>query len=292
MFSLIIPAYNEEKTIERVVREAHRVLTSTGEDFEIIIVDDHSTDRTGVILSSLSIPQLHIVNHAIVNRGYGAAIKAGIRRSKGEEIGIIDADGTYPIDTIPHLLRRLRAEGADMVVGARVNGSSIPWTRRPAKAVVGWLSNWLTGMKIPDVNSGLRVLKRELAERFMHLFPQRFSLTLTLTLAALTSDYIVLFEPIEYFKREGTSMLGGARGPYNFVNFLSIVIRIVTYFRPLRFFIWPTVILLLFGIIMSVYDQLTIHEFSNTSERLLLSGLQVGLFGLLAEVVVRSRKEG
>lgn len=293
MFSLLIPVFNEEGAVEVTVRSAHEALSKLGKEFEIVVIDDGSMDRTSEILGSLQFKELHVIRHP-VNRGYGASLKTGIRRSKGDVLGTTDADGTYPVGDLPAMIQELEAAEADMVIGSRTKkGVSIPLIRRPAKAVVRWLANTLTGMKIPDVNSGLRVFRREVGEKFMHLYPQRFSFAITITLAALTSDYIVIFHPIDYFKRTGKSSLSaGFNGFRNFVGFLSIVVRIVTYFRPLKFFAWPSVLLILAGLGLSAYTLSVDRNVSDAGLLLLLTGIQVGLFGLLAEVVVRSRRAG
>ena len=178
-----------------------------------------------------------------------------------------------------------------MVVGARTKkGVQIPLIRRPAKWVVNMLANTLAGIRIPDLNSGMRVFSRPLAERFMHLYPQRFSFTITITLAALTNDYIVRYVPIDYRKRTGKSTMGsGINGLKNFVNFLGLIVRIITYFRPLKFFIWPSIFLMILGIGVISYTLYTDLNISDSGMLMLLSGLQIGLFGLLAEVVIRQR---
>jgi polyisoprenyl-phosphate glycosyltransferase len=179
-----------------------------------------------------------------------------------------------------------------MVVGSRTKpGAQIPFIRRPAKAIVAWLANTLVGMKIPDNNSGMRIFKRELVEEFMHLYPRGFSFTLTITLAALTNDYIVAFVPIDYFKRQGTSSLSsGMNGLKNFVGFLGIVVRVITYFRPLRFFAWPSLFITLFGIGSIVYTIMEDRNVSDLGILLLITGLLLGIFGLLADIAVRNRR--
>jgi glycosyltransferase involved in cell wall biosynthesis len=290
VFSLLIPTYNEEGTVASTVRAVHDVLTKVGEEFEIVVIDDGSTDGTPTILAGLQLAHVRVLRHP-KNQGYGASLKTGIRRSRGEVLGITDADGTYPIAAIPDLLKVLRETPADMVIGAREAGSAaISRARRPAKAIVSWLANALTGTRIPDVNSGLRVFHRDLAERFMNLYPQRFSFTITITLAALTNHYIVDFLPIAFFKRTGKSTLGsGLNGLWNFVAFLGIIVRMVVHFRPLRFFVWPSLALVLGGATIVAYTLATERNISDVGVLCLLAGLQVGLFGLLADAVVRSR---
>src|SRR5947209_6944767 len=224
MLSLLLPVFNEENAIEGTVRTLLETLSATREEFEIVIIDDGSTDGTKAILSQLRAPHVEVLHHPL-NRGYSASLKTGIRHSRGELIGIVDADGTYPIKDFPHLLTTLRETKADMVVGARTKkGVHIPFIRRPAKAVINGLARLLTGMKIPDLNSGMRIFTRELAERFMYLYPQGFSFTITITLAALTNDYMVQYVPIDYHKRLGKSTLSsGWNGLWHFTSFFSLI---------------------------------------------------------------------
>ncbi|MDA0376356.1 MAG: glycosyltransferase family 2 protein [bacterium] len=288
MISLLIPAFNEKEAITETIVKAHDVFSGMGEEFEILIINDGSTDGTQKILSNVNMPNVHILNHS-QNKGYGASMKTGIRRAKGDLIAITDADGTYPIVDFPKLLSTLKEKDADMVVGARTKkGVQIPLIRRPAKAVINVLVNSLSGRKIPDNNSGMRIFKKSIAEEFMHLYPQGFSFTITITLAAITSDYNVIYVPIDYFKRQGTSsMSSGLNGIKHFLNFIGLIIRITTYFRPLKFFVWPATLLFLGGI---AYIGYTVKMESNVSDAgmlMILTGIQIGLFGILAEVVVR-----
>ncbi len=290
MLSLLIPVYNEQDAAEETVRRAYEALSRTGERFEVLVLDDGSTDRTPEVLADLHLPAVQIIRHPL-NLGYGSSMKMGIRRSTGDIIATIDADGTYPVEDFPKLLEEMQRTHADMVVGARTKkGAKIPWNRRPAKVIVNALANALAGQRIPDLNSGMRVFTRILAERYMHLYPQRFSFTITITLAALTNGYFVHYVPIDYFARRGRSTLSsGLNGLRNFMNFLGLVVRIVTYFRPLKFFIWPSTLLFLTGLGTIITTIVRDANVSDAGLLLLLTGLQIGLFGLLADIVVRTR---
>src|SRR3989344_5591166 len=283
MISLLVPVLNEEGVIEDPIRPLDAVLRATGEPYEIVVIEDGSRDRTPQMLSGLSMPSLHVITHP-QNRGYGSSMKTGIRQSKGNIIGTVDADGTYPLSMFAALLSEMKKTNADMVVGARTKkGVQIPLIRRPAKWIVNMLANTLAGIRIPDLNSGMRVFSRPLAERFMHLYPQRFSFTITITLAALTNDYIVRYVPIDYHKRTGKSTLShGINGLKNFMNFLGLILRIVTYFCPLKFFIWPSLLLVVAGAATIVTTIVTQRNISDSGMLMLLTGLQIGLFGLLA----------
>lgn len=290
MISLLIPVFNEERAIDDTIRRSVDTLSKTGEEFEIVVINDGSTDGTAHILQSLELPQVIIINQPN-NRGYGASIKTGIRKSKGDLLATVDADGTYPIEDFPHLLNTLKQTQADMVIGARIKkGARIPLIRRPAKTVVAFFANTLTGMKIPDNNSGMRIFTRSLAQEFMHLYPQRFSFTITITLAAITNGYLVEFVPIDYFRRTGKSTLSGFNGFKFFLNFIGLIIRITTYFRPLRFFVWPSALLFLLGLTTIIVTLWNDRNISDAGMLFLLTGLQIGLFGILAEVVIRHQQ--
>ena len=287
MISLLIPVFNEKEAIRETIETCMDVFSKMGEEFEVLVINDGSTDGTEEILNDLP-QQVQVLTHD-VNRGYGASMKTGLRRAKGDLIAITDADGTYPIHDFPKLLKELKDNDADMVVGARTKkGVQIPLIRKPAKWVINRLVNWVSNRKIPDNNSGMRIFKKSMALEFMHLYPQGFSFTITITLAAITSDYMVRYVPIDYFKRKGSSsMSSGFNGIKNFLFFLGLITRITTYFRPLRFFAWPSALLMLTGLGFASYTLYSEQNVSDAGMLLMLTGLQIGLFGLLAEVVVR-----
>jgi glycosyltransferase involved in cell wall biosynthesis len=227
-----------------------------------------------------------------INRGNGASIKTGIRHSKGDILATVDADGTYPLQDFPKLLAIMYKRKADMVVGARTKTEKIiPLTHWFAKGTLKWLAARLTKTPIPDINSGMRLFTRELGERFMHLFPERFSSHITITLAALTNGYLVHYEPITYARRIGVSKLSTRTGGVlNFLNFLGLVVRIIMYFNPLRFFAWPSIVCFCAGIFRLGYTMMWDHRITLSGVLLFLSGLLLGTFGLLAEDVARNRQ--
>ena len=146
---------------------------------------------------------------------------------------ITDADGTYPVEEIPSLLKW--TDRYDMVVGARTGEIvKIPFLRRPAKWFLRKLASYLAKTKIPDLNSGLRVFKKDIALKYWKLFPDGFSFTSTITMACLTNNYDVKYIPINYYKREGKSTIHPIR---DFIGFNNLLLRLVIHFSPLRVFI-------------------------------------------------------
>jgi glycosyltransferase involved in cell wall biosynthesis len=277
--TIIIPAFNEQEAIASTIEQVTTVLGTIAGDHEIIVVDDGSQDQTAAIALQSG---AKVVTH-LANRGYGAALKTGIRVARQQWIGIVDADGTYPVADIEKLWSHTADH--DMVVGARTGKDvSIPWLRRPAKWFILKLANYLTGFKIPDLNSGLRLFNKEMAERFLSLYPDGFSFTTTITVAALCSSYRVRFVPINYFKRIGKSSISPLR---DFTGFIFLVIRLVTYFKPLNVFLPTASVLVALGLAKAIRDYLVTGAFGVGSSLVVMTGVQIGFLGLLADLVSR-----
>ncbi len=146
-----------------------------GLEYEIIVVDDGSTDNTARIVEEFDYVEL--IRHD-VNRGYGEALKTGIRRAKFNSIVVTDADGTYPVEVIPELCEHMVEH--EMVVGARTGPIvRIPFLRRPAKWFLGRVASYLAERRIPDLNSGLRVFKKDVVLHYFPILPPGFSFTMT-----------------------------------------------------------------------------------------------------------------
>lgn len=267
--SIVIPAYNEEGAIAATIREVRGVMDASHykDIYELLIVDDGSEDNT----AELARAERATVIEQPENMGYGASLKAGIRRSQYDVIVITDADATYPSERIPELLDELGPY--DMVVGARVGDNvAIPLVRKPAKWVLGKLASYLAGRPIPDLNSGLRVMRKPLVKRFAHLLPPGFSFTTTITLASLCSNSLVKYIPIDYHARVGKSKIR----PGHAFDFLLLIIRTIVYFNPLKIFLPAGAVLFVAGVAKLAYDI----SLNNLSESALL-GI-IGAAGLWA----------
>ena len=261
--SIIIPAYNEEGAITEGIREVVAVMEKTDITYELIVVDDGSADRTAELARAEE--GVRVIQKP-ENQGYGAALKSGIAKAKYDIIVITDADGTYPADQIPVLCEQL-VEGYDMVVGARVGSNvAIPMVRKPAKWFLGKLASYLAGRPIPDLNSGLRVMRKSLIMRFIHLLPQGFSFTTTITLSALCSGSLVKYSKIDYLARIGQSKIR----PGHAFDFLLLIVRTIVYFHPLKIFLPLGGVFFVGGLGKFIYDI----YIGNLSESTLL-----GIFG-------------
>lgn len=276
-FSIVIPAFNEEGAISETISEIRKTMSGySAMTYEIIVVDDGSTDNTfSIVNKETDVTLIQLPE----NMGYGAALKAGIKRSTYEVIVITDADGTYPIDMIPSLVGELG--DYDMIVGARTGDSvAAPLVRAPAKWVLRKLASYLAGRHIPDLNSGLRVMKKPLLRRFVHLLPQGFSFTTTITLASLCSGSLVKYVPINYYERVGESKI---RATHAF-EFLLLIVRTIVYFNPLKVFLPVGALFFLGGLIKFVYD-LYIGNFSETALLGFVSAMVFWAIGLLSDQI-------
>ena len=280
--SIVIPVYNEELGIAPLLARLLEVMQASDLEYEIIVVDDGSTDNTAALMETTGV---HVLRHPD-NRGYGAALKTGIRQASNPLIAIMDADGTYSSEWIPHLVKHLVTSRCDMVVGARTGkGVKIPRLRRPAKWVINRLAELVAGQSIDDLNSGLRVFRRQVVPRFIRLLPDGFSFTSTITLAMLSNDYIVEYVPINYHVRVGRSKI---RPVGDTLSFVGLVLRIGLYFAPLKIFLPISAILLLSAIGWGVFSKFVLGEVADISTTVIvMTAVQVGVVGLLAELINR-----
>ncbi len=274
--SIVIPAYNEERAVGPVVAELRSVLESHGVEAEIIVVDDGSADKTAQAAAAAG---ARVLRHRS-NRGYGAALKSGITAASHSYVVITDADGTYPCSYIPDMLARL--DTADMVVGARIGSRvQIPLIRKPAKWVLNRLANYMTNAKIPDLNSGLRAFRRDVAMQYFAILPDQFSWTTTITLAMHCDKYAVVYLPIDYRKRQGKSKIV----PWDAGSFAILILRTAMLFRPLRVFIPVVLLCLLYGFVKMSIDMARDPNISASALLAFVSALIILLIGMLGDAI-------
>jgi glycosyltransferase involved in cell wall biosynthesis len=271
--SVIIPAFNEAAHVADQVRSVDQVMRESGWEYEIIVVDDGSQDETADQAASTGVRVLRRRK----NRGYGAALKLGVRSARYPWILITDADGTYPTESIPQLLAV--SDYNAMVVGARTGATvRVPLVRRPAKAFLRWLASYLAGQNLPDINSGLRLMRRDLVQKYEHLLPDGFSFTTTITLSSAVNSHPVEYIPINYHARLGESKIR----PRHAYDFTLLILRTIVFFNPLKVFIPIAAGLTLLGLAKFAYD-ITKDNLSESAVLLFLGALIVFAVGLLAD---------
>lgn len=279
--SIVLAVYNEEECLAEELQIVRRAMEASDYSYEVIVVDDGSTDQTPQILRDF--PWVKVVKHRR-NRGAGAARKTGTLAARGEIVVWSDVDLTYPNNRIPDLVRVLEEQAYDQVVGARnAEKGTLPLLRVPAKFLIRRLACFLANSEIPDLNSGLRAFRRDIAMRYIDLLPTGFSCVTTLTLAFLCNGYSVAYLPIQYSERAGKSKFHPIKDTYRY--FLQVT-RMVMCFEPLRVFLPLALFFVGAGIVSSLINVSTTGTVQEMDIIILLVGVLVGVVGLLADLIV------
>ncbi|HKE52261.1 MAG TPA: glycosyltransferase family 2 protein [Actinomycetes bacterium] len=288
--SIILPCYNEQDHVVLEIERISAAMDPSGFSYELIVIDDASTDATLERVQGIAdkYPALKLIPFRR-NGGAGTARRLGTQQAAGEIVVWTDADMTYPNERIPELVRILADDPSyDQVIGARTSEQgSHKLLRVPAKWLIRKIAERLTNEKIPDLNSGLRAFRREVALPYLRLLPAGFSCVTTITLAFLSNQHDICYVPIDYAKRSGASKFHFVTDAYRYI---LQVLRMVMYFNPLKVLMPPALWLLGIGVVKAGYDLIA-HpvRFAANTVLLVMSGLMVAVLALLADLIVRSR---
>ncbi len=275
--SVIIPAYNEEGSISNVIDELAKMSIVD----EIIVVNDGSTDNTR---QKAVEGGAKVISHE-KNSGYGASLKTGMLNAKNDIIAFFDADGQHNPADLAAMSKYI--DRYDMVSGSRQAGSHSPLWRRPGKIFIGILANYLAGFKIPDLNCGLRVIKKQAILPYLKLLPNKFSLSTTSLIYFIEDGLRVKFIPITARKRIGESSLRIHHG----LETVILILRMITCFEPLKIFLPASIFIFVFGSIYALNEIITVGRFGATSLFLGISSVLVFFFGLISDQIANIRKE-
>lgn len=271
MISVVIPTYNEEESIKNTIEEIQKVMKKNKiyKGSEIIVVNDGSTDKTKEVAESCG---AIVVNNPI-NMGYGFSLKRGIKEARNEIIVITDADLTYPFDKVPEMLK-IKEEGFDLVVGARTGKYySQSLFKSLLRRMMKLLVEFVSGKKIKDINSGLRVFDKSLVIKYFPRLCDTFSFTTSQTLAYLMNNHFVCYIDIPYNKRVGKSKIKLFRDT---LKSLKYILESCVYYNPLKIFTLLSVICVILAIIGFIFSHfMNIH-----------AGYILGIGGLLLSIVV------
>ena len=280
-FTIVVPAYNEQEPISQVLED---LVSRYADSAEIIVVDDGSTDNTEATVKRF--PQVQLVSHKR-NFGYGAALKSGILSAETELVCLFDGDGQHNPDDVQRLLDV--SGDADLVVASRGASAYRRLLRAPGKLVLQLLANFLVGRRIPDLNSGLRVLRREMMLRYLHLLPNGFSASTTMTMIALSQDYEVRYVSVSAARRKGRSQVRQVRDG---LGTIMLILRMLLLFRPMKFFTPLSALLVLGGSVYGFYKLAqTGFGLSVGSLLIILLGIISFLFGLICDQISHLRLE-
>jgi len=281
--SIVLPVYNESGHLADEIDRIRKAMDQSEYSYEIIVVDDGSTDGSEQRLREID--GIRLIQFA-QNRGSGAARRWGTYAARGRVVVWTDVDMTYPNEEVPDIVREMEANGLDQLVGARTSEQgTLRLLRTPAKWVIRRLASYLTSVQIPDLNSGLRVFRRDVGEQFLHLLPRGFSCVTTLTMAFLTNGYSVGYRPIEYSVREGESKFHWWSDTR---RYMLQVVRMALMWEPMRVF-GPLVVL--FGGVGAgkLMFDLVDKSFRVATNTLVILGIGVmfALVGMIADLMVQ-----
>ena len=279
--SVVLPVHDEIEHLDAEIDRIRSSMDASSYSYEIVVVDDGSTDGSGERLEEIEGIRLLRFRE---NRGSGTARRAGTQLAQGRVVVWTDVDMTYPNTEIPHLVDEL--EGYDQVVGARTSEKgTLKALRVPAKWLIRRLASFLTRTRIPDLNSGFRAFRADVARQYLNQLPPGFSCVTTITLTFLSNGYAVRYIPIPYETRAGRSKFHWRRDT---ARYATQVVRMSLSYAPLRIFMPLGSLLFALGAGKLVYDCVT-KDFRLATNTLLLffAALQVIVIGLLADLIVR-----
>jgi glycosyltransferase involved in cell wall biosynthesis len=288
--TVVLPCFNEQ---DHVVLELERItaaMDASRYSYELLVIDDKSTDNTLAVLHEVAprFPRMRLMPFQR-NGGSGTARRIGTREARGTIVVWTDADMTYPNERIPEFVKYLDDHpDVDQVVGARTSEEGThKWARVPAKWLIRMIAQRLSGMKIPDLNSGLRAFRREVSLPYLRLLPPGFSCVTTITMAFLSNQHPVDYIPIDYAKRSGTSKFHPFKDARRYI---LQVLRMVMYFDPIKVLMPIALWIMGLGIVKLIAD-LVRYDFHVTTSTLLaiLVGFQIVVLALIGDLVARSR---
>jgi len=271
--TVVIPAYNEEKTVGDVIREVRQHVP----DARILVIDDGSTDATARVAR---VAGADVISHPL-NKGNGAAVKTALRSIAGGRVAILDGDGQHDPKDVGRLIAGL--DDFDLVVGARSftndNGSLL---RNFGNIFLRRLASFLAEQPIPDLTSGFRAFRHKVATRFLHIYPNGYSFPSTSTLSFITAGYNVGFVPIEARPRppETYSKLNPFRDGFRFIMFM---LRIITLANPNKIFLPTGLVMILAGIVLTIRNLILFAQFSGGTVLFLAGGINIIFFGLVLD---------
>jgi glycosyltransferase involved in cell wall biosynthesis len=280
--SIVIPAFNEEKAIGTTLDEVLGAVAASPRSYQLIVVDDGSRDRTGELAA---LKGVHVVTHRR-NRGYGASLKSGTLAARGTIVLFYDADNQFDPADIDRMVTELG--DLDAVLGARTSGSHAPFSRRGGKKLLGWLANYLARTRIPDLNCGLRAIRRDVLLDYLHLLPNGFSASTTTTLVLLKEGHDVRFVPVTVKRRIGKSTVKPIKDG---IDTALLIVRLTTLLDPFRVFGPVSLVFFLFGVAWGSYYISLGRGLSTASLFMLVSSIIIFFFGLLADQVASMRRE-
>jgi glycosyltransferase involved in cell wall biosynthesis len=275
VISVVIPAYNEAEGIPNLLEKI--VELGYHKSYEIIVVDDGSSDETAEIVKQFPV---RLISHH-TNKGYGAALKTGIRKAKGQKIIMLDSDGQHDPEYIPQIAALL--EEHELVIGERTSDSFQVKNRQGGKKLIRKVGEYLFDQKLPDFNSGLRGFDRELIKAMLHMMPNGFSFSTTSTMAFIKEGYSIGTLPIMVAERQGRP--SNVKFVRDGSKTMLLLFRIIMLFNPLKIFFPFSVVVVALGVMWGIYAYIFAGRFANSATLVTMLGMFLFFIGLIADQI-------
>jgi glycosyltransferase involved in cell wall biosynthesis len=231
---------------------------------------------------------VRLINHPY-NKGYGASLKTGMINSNTELVAFYDSDGQHNPEDLESLASKFG--NYDMLVGQRGKDSHQDWIRKPGKWVLSKVANYLAERKIPDLNSGLRIIRRAVIINILHLMPNNFSLTTTSTIALMNLGYNVGYSPIKVNKRIGKSTVKQFK---HGTTIIMLILRLIVLFNPLKIFIRASIYLFVLGLIYEIIYGIILvsggEKLIPGALFMMITSVLIFFFGLVVDQISELRK--
>jgi len=280
--TVIVPAFNEETAITSTLQELRRQCPNA----EILVIDDGSSDRTAE--RAAAVLGVRVLSHP-TNRGYGAAIKTGMRNASSDVVAWYDADGQHTPQDLEVLVQQFAKQGLHAAIGVRTRGSAVEGRRVLGKTILGFFVQLVAGRRLLDINCGLRVVRRSVLRRYLHLLPDGFSASITSMLLMLKRGYRVEFVPVQTRPRTGTSTVRILRDG---LLAIQTSLRILVLFQAFQAFTAVSTLLFVVGSVYGTAMAIIFRRgFPALASVLVLSGVIIFFMGLLTDQVVALRME-
>jgi len=284
--TIIIPAYNEEENLKLWLPALLEFVKKNS--WKLIIINDGSKDKTRELLKEWETKECLTILNNKVNKGYGGAIKEGIKAAKTEYSITIDADGQHYFDDIIKLHKIIKENDADMVIGSRKGQKAGSNFRRFGKWLIRNFAKLLMPIHIHDINSGMKIYRTVLAQKYLHMYPDTMAFSDVIALVFINYRHLVLEEPIKIKERKtGESKVG----LHSAFETIMEILNILTLFNPMKLFLPISVSLILFGIGWTLQFAVKGLGVSVGGSLSIISGLMVFLIGLIAEQLSSIRKQ-
>ncbi|QRN84132.1 glycosyltransferase family 2 protein [Chloroflexota bacterium] len=277
LLSVVVPIYNEEEALRQFLPPL--IAYCRDMKWTLVLINDGSTDGTKSILEEYEPNPDVVIFHHGINHGYGGALKTGISKATTEYIVTMDADGQHnPEDVVP-LLQLAINKQADLVVGSRPPEFLSSSFRSIGKWLIHCFARFLMPLPIKDLNSGFKLYRTDLVQKYIELCPDSMAFSDIITLIFINQRHLVLEHPISINKRiAGKSTISVHTAFDTVVNILNIAMM----FKPLRFFLPLSFIFILLGISWGLPIIIMGRGLSVGSTLAIFTGLLFFVIGLIA----------